>query len=610
MKKTMLFFTLLLFVSNSILAQVGINTDNSVPDASAMLDVKSTTRGLLIPRMTASERDAIGTPATGLTVFVTDDNAFYYFDGTTWVRFQETGKSWLLNGNGGTTGAEFLGTTDAHPLIFKTNNVERMQIKDNGVIGINTAPYDDTLIKASGDTYGVIASFESTRTSSDDIAVLGQVATTDYYGYGGKFIGGYTGVKAEVHPTGGYVYYGFYSSVYGGTGTNYGKYSFVNGSGVNYGTYNTVLDDSDNATNYGSFNELTGNNKNYGFVADLSGTGENFGFFGYFDVVPDQGSIAIFANSNADGTGLYALGGGITTYYIPSPGSGGAAIAATGDMLGIGGYTEKDDDNAICIEGSYQGDSNTDATGVLGYSAPADAYGYGVKGIGGWMGIFGETDDNGYAGVYGNAPVTVAYAVFANGDSGASGTKSFVIDHPQDPENKYLKHFSIESNEVLNVYRGVVTLDANGKAVINLPSYFKVINKNYSYQLTPIGSAAPGLYVSKEINNRGVFKIAGGQAGQKISWTVYAERNDPYLQQHPEKRQVEVLKRTKERGKYLMPELYKQPASKAMVPIHNVIKRTKKMQIEKLQVKSPEKQDKKYHQTKRITNTQTQSNKK
>jgi len=362
---------------------------------------------------------------------------------------------------------------------------------------------------------------------------------------------------------------------------------------------NSVNDDSGNATNYGSFNKLTGNNKNYGFVADLSGTGENYGFYGNFDVAPDKGSIGFLANSNTDGVGLYALGGSITTYYSPT--SGGAALAATGDMLAIGGYTNKDDNDAVCIEGAYQGTGNSaDATGVVCYSKPSAGYGYGIKGIGGWIGVYGNTDENGLAGVFGSAPANSgAFAVAAFGDFIASGTKSFLIDHPQDPANKYLKHFSIESNEVLNVYRGIVTLDANGRGKIEMPSYFKIINKNFSYQLTPIGSAAPGLYVSKEINNRGTFKIEGGQPGQKISWTVYAERNDPYLQQHPEKRQVEVPKKAKERGKYLMPDLYNQPASKAMVPVHKYIRNIKKRKIEKNQRLSPEKQDQKFQKSRR-----------
>ncbi|MCH2045991.1 MAG: hypothetical protein MK212_17885, partial [Saprospiraceae bacterium] len=50
---------------------VGINNDGTDPDASAILDIKSTTQGLLIPRMTSTQRDAIGTPATSLMIYNT-----------------------------------------------------------------------------------------------------------------------------------------------------------------------------------------------------------------------------------------------------------------------------------------------------------------------------------------------------------------------------------------------------------------------------------------------------------------------------------------------------------------------------------------------------------
>jgi len=66
---------------------VGINTDNSEPDESAMLDVKSTTKGALFPRMTQAERTAVTTPAEGLLVYQTDGKeGFYYFDGTGWTQ--------------------------------------------------------------------------------------------------------------------------------------------------------------------------------------------------------------------------------------------------------------------------------------------------------------------------------------------------------------------------------------------------------------------------------------------------------------------------------------------------------------------------------------------
>lgn len=224
-------------------------------------------------------------------------------------------------------------------------------------------------------------------------------------------------------------------------------------------------------------------------------------------------------------------------------------------------------------------------TGIPGGT---NANSIGVAGLGG-IGVNGQTTNAQLAGVYGqnfntgttfnniavwgqsNTGVGVFgqnnsnnfFGVFAQGNLGASGTKTFMIDHPLDPENKFLKHFSIESNEVINMYRGTVTLDANGEAVVTMPNYFQSININFSYQLTAVGTPAPGIFVKEEIGNSQTFKIAGGSAGQKICWVVYAERNDRYLQQYPENKLVEVEKRQGLKGTYIQPELYGQPASKS-----------------------------------------------
>ncbi|MEM6298423.1 MAG: hypothetical protein AAF740_07020 [Bacteroidota bacterium] len=72
-----------LFV-NTTFAQVGINSDNSDPDNSAMLDVSSTEKGVLIPRMTTSERDAITSPATGLLVYDTETGSFWFYENSQW----------------------------------------------------------------------------------------------------------------------------------------------------------------------------------------------------------------------------------------------------------------------------------------------------------------------------------------------------------------------------------------------------------------------------------------------------------------------------------------------------------------------------------------------
>lgn len=88
-------FTLLaaVLLTATTYAQIGINNEN--PDASAALDITSTTGGLLVPRMTNVQRLAITNPATSLLIFQIDENpGFYFYDGSQWIGFGNT------NGNG------------------------------------------------------------------------------------------------------------------------------------------------------------------------------------------------------------------------------------------------------------------------------------------------------------------------------------------------------------------------------------------------------------------------------------------------------------------------------------------------------------------------------
>lgn len=82
----LLLFALLISMASTA-QNVAINTDGTAPDASAMLDVSSTTKGFLAPRMKAEQRLLITSPATGLTVYQTDGTAgFYYYNGSTWTQ--------------------------------------------------------------------------------------------------------------------------------------------------------------------------------------------------------------------------------------------------------------------------------------------------------------------------------------------------------------------------------------------------------------------------------------------------------------------------------------------------------------------------------------------
>ena len=86
-----------------VFSQTSINTDGSSPDPSAMLDVKSTTKGMLIPRMTIGQRTGIGAAANGLMVYQTDGMAgFYYYNGTAWTYLGtgEGGSGHMIDGDG------------------------------------------------------------------------------------------------------------------------------------------------------------------------------------------------------------------------------------------------------------------------------------------------------------------------------------------------------------------------------------------------------------------------------------------------------------------------------------------------------------------------------
>ncbi|NPA43357.1 MAG: tail fiber domain-containing protein [Chlorobi bacterium] len=81
------------------ISQISINSDGSDPHEAAMLEVVSDSKGVLIPRITADARDAIGNVPQGLTVFVTDDSQFYYYDGTQWLPFGKNDADWKVEGN-------------------------------------------------------------------------------------------------------------------------------------------------------------------------------------------------------------------------------------------------------------------------------------------------------------------------------------------------------------------------------------------------------------------------------------------------------------------------------------------------------------------------------
>jgi hypothetical protein len=187
-------------------------------------------------------------------------------------------------------------------------------------------------------------------------------------------------------------------------------------------------------------------------------------------------------------------------------------------------------------------------------------YGWGTGGhaIDG-SGVVGESDN--YTGVWGSGAVYGVYSdgnAVVQGDLSVSGTVSkgggsFKIDHPLDPANKYLYHSFVESPDMMNVYNGNTKLGAGGEATIQLPDWFQSLNQDFRYQLTAIGAAAPGLFIKSGVNqNR--FVIAGGSAGQDVSWQVTGIRHDAWAKAN--RIPVEEAKAGTEKGRFLHPEAH------------------------------------------------------
>lgn len=320
-------------------------------------------------------------------------------------------------------------------------------------------------------------------------------------------------------------------------------------------------------------------------------TGATYG--GYFQVSSSSGTAVLgtatasggatyggYFESNT-GTGVFASGGFRGVSALAESHTGGAAVFGhnvdTNPGTSYGMYSQADGSQATAImgistatsgnpEGIYGKVASTGGRAVVGeasaltgstvgvYGASSSSTGAGVVGI-----ATNPTVASAVYGVRGEAPVAgPGQALFALGDFAASGVKSFRIDHPTDPANKYLFHYCSESPFPQNFYNGNVRTDEKGYAWVELPDYFEEINANIKYQLTVISEDFAQAIVSRKARgNR--FQIRTNQPNIEVSWRVEADRNDERVRYN---RPVDVREKiSPEQGKYQHPEFYGLPES-------------------------------------------------
>lgn len=177
---------------------VGIGT--TTPDNSALLELQSSVlapKGLLLPRLTETEKLAIASPAQGLLIYQRTTNlaapytgqvpTLWYYTGSQWVPFMATTEGWLISGNSGTSVAtNFIGTTDAVDWRIKTNSTDRIAVKSSGEVGINTTNPSQklevyqghTLLSNSG-TAGELRFQEPSSSGSNYVAFKARAQTAD-----------------------------------------------------------------------------------------------------------------------------------------------------------------------------------------------------------------------------------------------------------------------------------------------------------------------------------------------------------------------------------------------------------------------------------------------
>jgi trimeric autotransporter adhesin len=255
-------------------------------------------------------------------------------------------------------------------------------------------------------------------------------------------------------------------------------------------------------------------------------------------------------------SGSTAQGTAVVTGTNPSAGNGLRGTSATGagvvgdatgtNGIGVGGIGPQYGVIGVSTSGNgVAGIASGSVAAVYGFHEAANRIAvYGESNIGvGSVGLWGQSRD-GFAGIFlGDVEIT------GNLFKTASASK---IDHPLDPSNKYLTLATVESPDMMTVFNGNATTDADGVAVVDLPEYFAALNRDFRYQLTVVGQFAQAIVGSKISENR--FSIRTDKPNVEVSWQVTGVRQDAWAADH--RIQVEQDKSDQERGYFLNPELY------------------------------------------------------
>lgn len=484
------------FFVNGITDNVGLGTN--APNPSASLELITDNRGILINRVLLTSRDnaaPITAPATGLLVYNTNTSGtapnnvtpgFYYWNGSEWIAMDGTGgKDWSLLGNSGTNSTlNFIGTTDAQDVRFRTDDTERMRIAATGNIGVNHNSFNNVGLTVDAGAnifalYGLGANTAAVfgSNTNNGIGTLGEsVSGHGVRGFSQNSIGSF-GLSNNSHGSWGQ------SAFTGG--------AFLTGGAVGFG------------------NGANGANGVLAFATEPAMTNSNFGMravSGSSTSISSSEILNVAINANATDLGLYVL--------TERPISANTGL-----------NTE-----AARFQSNYNGvatdpDARDPRARLAGYSPNVNIPGEGTRNTyyGGYF--YSGGDANGSYAYVGARRNTTNYKIIG------IGTVSTIVSGINPNEKKTM--FAAEAPEVLFEDYGTGQL-INGTATIQIDPIFSrniyVSEEKPLKVFVQLEGDCNGVYVTnKSANGFTVKELQGGTSNVSFAWHIVANRADEII---------------------------------------------------------------------------------
>lgn len=510
---------------------IAINTTGAAPAASAMLDITSTDRGVLIPRMTAAQRTAIASPATGLLVFQTDAstpipaNQFWYYDGTLWTPLFSSRIGWSIWGNAGTTaGTNFIGTTDAQDFVVKTGGSaaanERIRVLSTGPVILNRAT------GATGDVFSVYANGTGGLSSPGDYAINGYTNTG-------------AGLYGEAGNAGGLAVVSVNAATTGTSNSLWSEAASPNGRAVVgiSNTSNAVIPNGTNAIGVqGQVNgTLAATGQSIGVLGITNATmttGDAIGVWGETGSSAGTGIVGLTTNSTAAGTtdGVYGearggLGNGVygnATYTgtgsVQPQGVLGRANHANGFGLvarnqntgGTGSISAGNNETGnYLVAGSGSAATGTGTGGFFYYTTAGAGQGIIIQDIVGAQWNVGYWTGTQYRKIVGNGTVNTV----VNDTEG----NRVVLTCPEAPEALFQDY---GTGQLVN---GTARVDLDPNLVKNI-----LVDKEHPLKvfIQPEGDCKGTYVTNKSATGFDVHELGGGTSDIPFSWSIVATRGD------------------------------------------------------------------------------------